>query len=297
MIASRSILKFIERLERENVCLHGFELREHGKVRAEGYYAPFKKGQPHRLYSISKTMVSLAVGILADEGKLKLDDRIVMYFADKLKDEPDNRLARLTIRDMLRMATCYKRTTYREGIDYCWSDSFFTTKPSHEPGALFNYDTSCSQVLGEMCQRVSGKGLLEFLNERVFAPLGATDEKRWQTDPSGVPTGGSGLIMSLCDMAKVAQCVMDGGRGILPEWYVREAVSCKIDTGDRPNPEERFGYGWQIWCTRSGWAMYGMGEAGGQSAICRRHHSRWLRCPATRHQSRLHSRANRPGGW
>ena len=264
MIAARSILNFIDRLERENVCLHGFELRERGEVRAEGYYAPFKKGQPHRMYSVSKSMVGLAVGILADEGKLTLDDPIVKYFPDKIHAEPDERLKRLTIRDMLRMATCFKKTTYREGIDYCWSDSYFTAKPSHEPGALFNYDTSCSQVLCEMCQRVSGEGMLEFLTERVFAPLGATDEKRWLTDPSGIPTGGTGLIMSLRDMAKVAQCVLDGGRGILPEWFVREAISCKIATGDRPNPEERFGYGWQIWRTRSGWAMYGMG---GQMAI------------------------------
>ena len=264
MISAGSILSFIDRLERENVCLHGFELREHGEVRAEGYYAPFKKGEPHRVYSVSKTMVSLAVGILADEGKLSLDDHIVDYFPDKLPEKPDERLLRLTIRDMLRMATCYKRTTYREGIDYCWSDSFFTTKPDHEPGALFNYDTSCSQVLGEMCQRVSGRPLLEFLTERVFEPVGATGEKRWQTDPSGIPTGGSGLIMSLCDMAKVAQCVMDGGRGILPAWYVQEATSCKIATFERPLPEEKYGYGYKIWQTRNGWAMFGMG---GQMAI------------------------------
>lgn len=264
MIPARAILGFIDRLERENVCLHGFELREHGDIRAEGYYTPFRKGQPHRMYSVSKSMVSLAVGLLLEEGRLRLEDPIIGYFPDKLRGEPDGRLARLTLRDMLRMATCYPKTTYREGVDFCWSDSFFTARPSHEPGAMFNYDTSCSQVLGELCQRVSGRPLLAFLEERVFAPLGATDEKRWLTDPSGIPQGGSGLMMSLGDMAKVAQCVLDGGRGILPGWYVREATSCQIGTPDRSNPEERFGYGWQFWMTRSGWAMYGMG---GQMAI------------------------------
>lgn len=264
MIASRSILRFIERLERENVCLHGFELRERGEIRAEGYYAPFKKGQPHRMYSISKSMVGLAVGLLADEGKLSLHDSIAAYFPDKLRGRLDARLLRLTIRDMLRMATCFKKTTYREGVDFSWSDSYFTEKPSHEPGALFNYDTSCSQVLGELCQRVSGEPLLDFLERRVFAPLGAADEKRWLTDPSGIPQGGTGLIMSLADMAKVAQCVMDGGCGVLPAWYVREATRRQISTESQGNPEERFGYGWQIWMTRSGWAMYGMG---GQMAI------------------------------
>ncbi|MBP3655887.1 MAG: serine hydrolase [Clostridia bacterium] len=264
MISSQSILAFIDRLERENVCLHGFELREAGQIRAEGYYAPFAKGQPHRMYSVSKSMVSLAVGLLADDGKLSLDDCIISYFPDKLQGEPDGRLASLTIRDMLRMATCYRKTTYREGIDPCWSDSFFTTKPDHEPGTMFFYDTSCSQVLGELCQRVSVRPLLDLLTERVFAPLGANDEKRWLTDPSGIPQGGTGLLMSLADMAKVAQCILDGGCGVLPAWYLQEATSKKISTHCQGNPEERYGYGWQFWRTRSGYVMYGMG---GQLAV------------------------------
>lgn len=263
-VSSTAILKFLRRMEREDVCLHGFELREGGAIRAEGYYAPFEKGQPHRMYSVSKSMVSLAVGLLLEEGKISLDDCITAYFPDKLHGQPEPRLARLTIRDMLRMATCFHKTTYKEYSDFSWSDSYFQVKPSHEPGSMFNYDTSCSQVLGEMCQRVSGKPLLELLQERVFAPLTANDPKRWLTDPAGAPQGGTGLIMSLRDLGKVAQCVMDGGQGILPAEYVRQATARQIGTECQGNPEERYGYGWQFWRTRHGWAMYGLG---GQLAV------------------------------
>ena len=265
MVSSASILRMLDRLEKENVCLHGFELRVGGSVRAEGYYAPFRKGGMHRMYSVSKTMTGLAIGLLIGDGRLKLDDRIVTFFEDKLPRNPDPRLMRLTIRDMLRMATCHRKTTYREGIDDNWDGTFFTVKPTHEPGTMFNYDTSCSQVLAALAERLAGKGLLEFLEERIFSKIGADDPKRWLTDPSGVPTGGTGLMMSLRDLGKVAQLVMDGGRGLIPADYLAAATTKQIGN-DAPNfPEEGYGYGYQLWITRYGWAMYGLG---GQMALC-----------------------------
>ena len=264
-VSSAAILNFIDRLEKGGVCMHGFELRVQGEIRAEGYYAPFRKGEMHRMYSISKTMTALAVGILAGEGKISLEDRICDYFRDKLAESPDPRVLRLTIRDMLRMATCHKKTTYREGIDYNWDESFFTVKPTHEPGTMFNYDTSCSQVLCAMCQRVTGRNLLEFLQERVFDPIGATDSKKWLTDPSGVPQGGTGLMMSLRDLGKVAQLVADGGRGIVPADFIAQMTRRQIVNEAPSIPEEANGYGYQVWMTRNGWAMCGMG---GQMAVC-----------------------------
>lgn len=264
LVSPRAVLRFIDRLERERVCMHGFELRAGGEVVCKGYWAPFREGEVHRMYSVTKSMVSLAVGMLESEGKLSLGDHIVDYFPDKLAGTPDPRLARLTIRDMLRMATCHQKTTYREGIDENWSASFFTAEPTHEPGTMFFYDTSSSQTLCELCERLSGMRLLDFLKARLFEPLGLTDEIRMLCDPSGVAQGGTGLMMSLRDLGKVAQCVMDGGRGLVPADYLREATRKQIDTSWQPNPEERYGYGYKFWRTRHGYCMYGMG---GQLAV------------------------------
>lgn len=70
--------------------------------------------------------------------------------------------------------------------------------------------------------------------------------------------------MSLRDLHKVTRLVMDGGRGILPEWFCREMTKKHIDNCLCANEEERYGYGWQVWMTRAGWAMYGLG---GQLAV------------------------------
>lgn len=255
---------FVSRLEREDVCMHGFILSVGGQIKATAYYAPFKEGKAHRMYSVSKSMTALAIGILMGEGKLSLDDHIVDYFKDYLPENPDGRLLRLTIRDMLRMATCYRSTAYREGVDENWTKPFFTATPTHEPGTVFHYDTGCSQVLAALVARLSGQEVIDFLTERVFTPIGADDEKFWLRDPSGTCQGGTGLCMSLRDLHKVTRLVMEGGRGLIPQWFCEEMGKTHIHNPLNTNREEGYGYGWQVWGTRAGWAMYGLG---GQLAV------------------------------
>ena len=258
------IQAFVRRLEREDVNMHGFLLSVNGKEAAKAYYAPFREGQPHRMYSVSKTMTGLAVGMLIEEGKLNLDSPVTDFFRDWLPENPDGRLLRLTIRDMLRMSTCYRWTAYREGVDENWAKPFFTSTPDHEPGTVFYYDTGCSQVLAALVRRLSGQEVMDFLEERLFTPLGCEDERFWLRDPSGCCQGGTGLCMSLRDLHRVAQCLLEGGRGLVPGWYVREMSRKQIETPLRENREEQYGYGWQCWRTRNGFSMYGLG---GQLAV------------------------------
>ncbi len=255
---------FVSRLRREDVNMHGFILSVGEEIKAAAYYAPFAEGQPHRMYSVSKTMTALAIGILMDEGKLGLDDPICDHFPDLLPENPDPRLLRMTLRQMLSMQTCFARTAYREGIDEDWTKPFFLARPSHEPGTCFHYDTGCSQVLAALVARKTGMQAIDFLNERVFRPLGAEDEKFWLRDPSGTCQGGTGLCMSLRDLHKVARLIMRGGDGLIPRWFCEEMGKCHSVNLLHPNREESSGYGWQVWMTRAGWAMYGLG---GQLAI------------------------------
>lgn len=264
MDLSVRVENMMARLEREDVNMHGLILTAGGEEKARAYYAPFREGLPHRMYSVSKTMTGIAVGMLIEDGKLNLDDCIVNYFPDWTPGDADERLRNLAIRDMLRMATCYRWTTYREGVDENWAKTFFTGTPTHEPGTVFYYDTGCSQALAALVHRVSGKNVLSFLEKRLLEPLGCEDDRFWLRDPSGECQGGTGLCMSLRDLHRVAVCLLNGGEGLVPEWYVREMGRKQIDTVLQANEEEQYGYGWQCWMTRAGWAMYGLG---GQLAI------------------------------
>lgn len=264
--ATDCIHRFVRRLQAENVNMHGFLLSVDGKEAAKAYYAPFREGQPHRLYSVSKTMTGLAVGMLAEDGLLSFDRLIADYFRDLLPAQPSPFLLRLTVRDMLRMSTCYRKTAYREGTDPDWTVPFFTGAPDHEPGMVFSYDTGCSQVLAALVRRISGREVIDFLEERLFTPLGCRDPRYWLRDPSGCCQGGTGLCMSLRDLHRVAECLLRGGDGLVPGWYAEGMAKKQIDTSLQDKREEQYGYGWQCWRTRAGWAMYGMG--GQLSVIC-----------------------------
>lgn len=253
------VQSMIRRLQREDVNMHGFLLTVRGRQKAAACYSPFREDRPHRLYSVSKTMTGLAVGMLADDGKLDLDQHVADFFPELLPLHPDERILRQTVRDMLRMATCYYQTVYREREDADWTRPFFTGAPTHEPGTVFNYDTGASQVLASLVRRLSGLEVIDFLENRLFTPLGLQDERFWLKDPSGCCQGGTGLCMSLRDLNRIALCLMDGGRGLVPAWYLREMARRQINTTQRTADEERWGYGWQCWMTRCGWSMYGLG--------------------------------------
>ena len=255
---------FTDRLLRDGVNMHGFRLSVSGRAVVSACYHPFREGQPHRLYSVSKTLTGVAVGMLIGDGRLSLDQRITDHFRDLLPAQPSGFLLRLTLRDMLRMATCYRKTAYREGIDADWTVPFFTGHPDHEPGTVFSYDTGCSQVLAALVKRVSGLEVSDFLEERLFRPLGCRDSRYWLRDPSGCCQGGTGLCMSLRDLHRIAECLLRGGDGLVPRWYAEEMGQKHIDTSLQDKKEEQYGYGWQCWRTRAGWSMYGMG---GQLAV------------------------------
>ena len=263
---SEYVLRFTQRLQKEDVNMHGFLLSVRGEKIAEAYYAPFREGQPHRLYSVSKTFTGIAVGMLADNGSLALDQHITDFFQDWLPDNPSPYLLHLTISDMLRMSTCYRRTAYREGIDSDWARSFFTGSPDHEPGMVFAYDTGCSQVLAALVRRISGMEVMDYLEQRLFRPLSCQDQRYWLRDPSGCCQGGTGLCMSLRDLHRVTECLLRGGDGIVPRWYAENMGKKQIDTSLQDKEEERYGYGWQCWRTRAGWSLYGMG--GQLSVLC-----------------------------
>ena len=260
----KRVQAFVERTRREDVNLHGWILTVRGEEKARAVCAPYREGQPHRMYSVSKTLVALALGILMDEGKLKPEDPIVRFFPDLLPPSPPPELTATTIADMLRMATCYRQTVYREYEDRDWTRPFFTGKPDHAPGAVFNYDTGASQVMASLVRRLSGQEVVDFLEERLFAPLGCEDPRFWLRDPAGQCTGGTGLCMSLRDLNRVALCLSRGGDGLVPGWFVAQMQRKQIDTPLRDSEEERWGYGWQCWRNRAGWMMYGMG---GQLAV------------------------------
>lgn len=265
-----AILDFIERLEKSEVPMHALLLMHKGNLITEGYYAPYKKDTLHRMFSIAKSLNALCIGLLEEEGKLQLTDKIVDYFPDKLPEEVHPFLAAMTIEDMLRMRSCHAMTTFKM-CDMEWVESFFKMTPTHKPGTVFHYDTSASHVLCMLVERLAGKPMLDYFREKVADEIGWSKDVYLIENEYGDPQGGSGLMCTPKDLLLLAKLLIQkgnwNGKQLLPADYLEKATSNltpNIVTGGVKS--ERMGYGYQIWCGEHGtFVLYGMG---GQLAIC-----------------------------
>ncbi len=262
-ISSLHILQFLDDLERKHIPMHSFLLFKEDRILAEGYYSPYKKETLHRMFSISKSFTSIAVGILEAEGKLSLSDPIVKYFPDKVPKNVHPWIAELTIENMLLMRTCHASTTYK-GCKSDWVGSFFTTPPTHKSGTVFHYDTSSAHVLCALVERLSGMNMLDFLKDRL-SELEFSKESYMITDPDRVSMGGSGLVATSTDILKFGYLLLKEGninkRQLVPASYIKRAVSCLTETAvTAPLPSEACGYGYMIWQNeKGGYVLYGMG--------------------------------------
>ncbi len=269
-VPSAAVERFIARLEDNGLCMHSVAMARGETVFAEGCWAPITPDRKHRLYSSSKSFVSLAVGYLIEEGKLNLTDRVAGFFPDKLPEHPHPYTLMSTVRDLLRMATPNNRNAYGED-DFDWVKAFFHYPPDHVPGTVFSYDTAATVTLNAIVEKLTGMPFLEYLRPRLFAPLGVEEDIWCVERPDGGSWGGSGVMMTPRDLMKVAVACMQGGRWqgkqVIPAGYLCEATRKQIDTRTAErDPEWQAGYGYQFWVSRhNGFAMRGMGS---QLAIC-----------------------------
>ena len=263
-IPSDHIIRLMERLEKKQIPMHSFLLMHKNKLICECYYSPVNADTLHRMFSITKSFTAIAIGLLADEGKLSLDDRIVDYFPEKVPANVHPYIAKMTIRNMLMMRTCHEKTTYKLDMERDWVESFFTALPTHPAGTVFHYDTSSAHTLCALAEKLSEMDMLAYIKKKL-APVGLSEESYLLKDPFGVSIGGSGLVATSLDMLKFGMFLYrEGnidGEQLLSASYIREATSCLTATAvTAPLPSEACGYGMQIWRTqKNGYVCYGMG--------------------------------------
>jgi len=265
-IPSECIVRLIDRLQKRQIPMHSLLLMHCDKLIFEGYYAPLTADSLHRMFSISKSFTSIAIGLLVDEGSISLEDPIIKYFPEKLpaKGNIHPWIAQMTIKHMLMMRTCHASTTYKLDLSSDWVASFFTTPPTHPPGTIFHYDTSAAHTLCALVEKLTGQNILDYLKKKLHI-LGFSKESYMIKDPFGVSMGGSGLVALPTDLMKfgyfIAHRGLVLGEQLLSPSYIDMAVSpLTANCVTAPLPSEAQGYGLQFWRNeRNGFTCYGMG--------------------------------------
>lgn len=272
-ISASCIIDTLSEIDIRGISMHSFLLCKDDCLVAEGYYAPIKKNDLHRMFSVTKSFVSIAIGLLQEEGRLSLDDSIVKFFPEYVPNTSEAHpwLLATTIRDMLSMRSCHASTTYDKFSSKSdWVKSFFTVAPTHKPGTVFHYDTSATHTLCALVEKLTGMKMLDYLRNKVLNEIGFSKEAYCLTDGFGVSMGGSGLMATSRDLMCFALLILHNGnlngKQYISADYIKEATSFQTATCvTGPIPSESQGYGLQFWTGEHGSIVcYGMG---GQLAI------------------------------
>ncbi|WP_233713473.1 serine hydrolase domain-containing protein [Lederbergia citri] len=255
-VSPKAILDFVNALETEELEVHSFIVLRHGQVIAEGTWSPYDEEHPHILNSLSKSFTSTAIGLAIEEGKLSLDDAVISFFPEYMTEEIEKNMANLKVRHLLSMSTGHDEDTtpyLRRSND--WVREFLSIPIVHEPGTHFLYNTGATYMLSAILTKVTGMKLLDYLQPRLFEPLGMSDITT-TTCPKGIHFGGAGMSVKIEDIAKFGLLYLQKGvwegKQIIPSHWVEEATSKQISNGNDVNNDWAQGYGYQFWRCRHG---------------------------------------------
>ena len=204
-ISSKSILEFLRRAREACVEMHGLMVLRHGKVCAEGWWAPYGPQYKHSMFSFSKTLTATAIGFAEQEGLLSLEEKLVDIFPDRCPENPSENLRKADIYSLLTMSCGHENEiSAQEDASPDWISAFLHHDFPYAPGTMFQYNTPGTNMLAAILRRKTGMGLTEFLEPRLLAPLGI-ENARCLRLAVGVERGGAGYFLSTEDMARVAQ--------------------------------------------------------------------------------------------
>ena len=225
--------------------MHHFMALHHGKVICECNFAPYPKGMWHITHSMCKSITGMAIGMLIEEEKLKLDENIYDIFPDHINAFSKIFRPVITVENLLTMTSgvTFNESGIVSGND--WLGSFLNASVNGKPGTEFQYNSLNTYVLSAIVTKRTGETLTEYLTPRLFGPLGIT-KYYWETCPKGITKGGWGLFLCAEDMAKLGQLYLQrgkwNGQQLVSEYWIEISTARHLKTQN-----DTYGYGYQLW--------------------------------------------------
>jgi len=224
----------------------------------------FKDTQLHSMQSVTKSIVSAAVGIAISRGDFPdLDTPVLSFFDVGKTANVDEKKQAMTLRHLLTMSEGLR---WNENVPYIDPTNTFTVMArsldwvqftldqpmAAAPGTRFNYNSGASLILGQIFLQSTGIDIEAYTAQHLFQPLGITDYE-WKRTPFGLADTQEGLFLSTRDLAKIAYLYLQKGRWnhktVIPESWIKDSLRVSFELQD----ELRTGYGFTWW---SQWYQY-----------------------------------------
>ncbi len=268
-IDSASILSMLQEIQQKDLNIHSVLVIRHGYLVTEVYFPPYTREIKHPIYSITKNVTSAMTGIAIKNSQIKsLQQNVLDFFPEIAMETKDKYLKDITIEHLLTMSAGFNTNTLP---DYYNKDASFDSAKQiltydsvlYKPGETFFYDSGLPHLMSAIIQKTSGLTLEEYAKTELFSPLGITDYG-WQSDPQGITTGNSGLILRPRDMAKLGYLYLHNGqwngKQIVPAEWVQASTTKHMETKGLMNAAEDDGYGYYWWIDSfGGYSAHGFG--------------------------------------
>lgn len=263
----------------------GMVIMKEGKAVYEKYFCGCTEADRIHVFSVTKSILSILIGIALDKGYIhSVDQKVLEFYPEYTVKKGEKTIQNVTIKDMLTMTAPYKYksnpyTKYFTSMD--WVKFSLDVLGGKGQIGEFRYAPIVGpDILSGILERAAGQSVFEFAKEYLFAPLGITVEKTitfhskeeqmafykatdiscWVAGPTGVNTAGWGLTLSPMDMAKIGQLFLNGGvwngNRIVSEKWVSDSTSEQSRWKQRDLP---YGYLWWINEQDNGYAAMGDG--------------------------------------
>ena len=230
----------------------------HGRIIAEAYYAPFRRGQQHLVNSVTKAVVGTLVGIAVKEERIgRLDQPVVDLFFERDIARLDAAKKAITIENLLDstsgldwnepLSDAPPETMLEMARSRDWVGFVLDRPMAQSPGRAFAYDSGTWHLLSAILTKKTGMDTLAYAHQALFRPLGIA-AATWAQDPQGIRIGGYGLYLQPRDMAKIGYLYLHHGRWadeqLLPPAWSEHVFRASVDMGLGTTPAFRYANGW-----------------------------------------------------
>ncbi len=244
---------FVREIELNSWCVYGIEVYQDGKL-IENYGDTIKSRYP--IYSATKTITSIAVGMAVGDGRLGLDDFLLNYIPEdakrKLLEEQLKPYSVIRIRDLLAMSV--QGFPFRPEGD-SWLDYALACPVTLESNGKVHYSNISAYLVGVATSVAVGENLYDYLERRLFQPLGIK-KPPYGKCPEGYFYGASHMELTVNELSRIGLLLYNRGlyqgKRIVSEAYIDEATSF-----DKCSKTEIKAYGYLIWKYRDGFSING----------------------------------------
>ncbi len=260
-IKSEYLQAFLKELsEMTELAPHLLMITKDHNVILETEFYPYRLDTWHVGHSLCKTITALAVGLMIEDGKLSLDEKLTDIFEKRAFSIDFVRQKDITVRHLLTMSAGIAFNELGSVTYEDWVEGFFGSNLKFSPGTKFFYNSMNSYMLSAIIKEKTGRDMFDLLYERIFQPMGIT-EVYWEKSPKGVTKGGWGLYMKLEDTMKFGKLFLEygvwNGKRLINERWIAEMTRKQIET---PSSASDYGYGYHVWRSvrKNSYQMNGM---------------------------------------